>query len=220
MSRLENDLLNYNSKYLKKGVLINKLGLEDANLLDKAERMITSYKLAKLYLEPGSQTFDINHYLSIHKFLFEDIYPFAGEIRNENISKDIPFCLPNFIYSELDRVLKIALTKVNGINSREKLLTFITELYSDLDIIHPFREGNGRTEREFIRQFMDYICKINNLEPYYLDYSAIQNREKYIKAVIKADALLDYRDLLMLFDSILIIKPEEKEIDEEYKPKR
>ena len=214
MSRLESDLLNYDSKYLKNGVLINKLDLEEEQALNKAERMITSYKLAKLYLNPGKQTFDVNHYLSIHKFLFEDIYSFAGKIRDENISKQIPFCLPNFIYSELDRVLKTAFTKVSSIKSREELLVFITELYSDLDIIHPFREGNGRTEREFIRQFIDYICMINNLEPYYLDYSAIKSRDDYIKAIIKADAFLDYKDLLMLFDSILIVKAKQEVLEE------
>lgn len=193
--------------------------MEDAKLLDKAERMITSYKLAKLYLEPGSQTFDVNHYLSIHKFLFEDIYSFAGEIRNENITKGIPFCLPNFIYENLHDTLRKANGKVKTIDSRDKLLIFITELFSDLNIIHPFREGNGRCEREFIRQFMDYICKTNNLEAYYLDYSLIEDNNSYLNAVIKAAANLDYSDLLMLFDSILIIKPEEKEITEEHEPK-
>lgn len=219
MARIERDLLNYNSKYIKNGVLINKLGLEDAKLLDKAERMITSYKLAKLYLEPGNQTFDVNHYLSIHQFLFEDIYPFAGEIRDENITKGIPFCLPNFIYENLRETLKNANSKVKSIDSRDKLLIFITELFSDLNIIHPFREGNGRCEREFIRQFMDYICKINNLEAYYLDYSLIEDNNSYLNAVIKAAASLDYSDLLMLFDSILIIKPTEKEIEEAHESK-
>lgn len=204
MSRLESDLLNYSSKYLSNGVLINKLGLETEEELNKAERMITSYKLAKLYINPGKQTFDVNHYLAIHKFLFEDIYYFAGEIRSENIAKRIPFCLPNFIYQELDRVLSNALKKVNTIDTRDKLLVFITELYSELDIIHPFREGNGRCEREFIRQFIDYICKKNNLKSYNLDYSAIVNREDYINAVVKADATLDYSDLLTLFDSVLV----------------
>jgi cell filamentation protein len=206
MSRLESELLNYKSKYTNNDVLINNLGLDDEESLNKAERMITSYKLAKLYLNSNNNNFDVEHYLSIHKFLFEDIYPFAGEIRSENIAKRIPFCLPNFIYQELDRTLKQANKKVSTIDSKDKLLVFITELYSDLDIIHPFREGNGRTEREFIRQFMDYICKKNNLEPYYLDYSLIKDRENYINAVVKADALLDYSDLLSLFNSILTVK--------------
>jgi len=224
MSRLESDLFNYKSRYVKDGVLINKLGITNEEALNKAERMITSYKLAKLYLEPNCEKFDINEYLSIHKTLFGDIYPFAGEIRDENITKGIPFCLPNYIYQELDRTLKIAKKKAKTIDSREKLLVFITELSSDLNIIHPFREGNGRTEREFIRQFMDYICKMNNLEPYYLNYSLITDKQSYLNAIIKAAAYVDYSELLVLFDSIMIIKDksieqEEIEILEEYEEK-
>ena len=214
MSRIENEVLNYESKYEKGGVLDNKLGIENDSSLNKAERMITSFKLAKLYLNPGKQSFDIEHYLSIHKFLFEDIYPFAGEIRDENISISIPFCRPEFIAQELKRVLKIAMKLVPTITSREKLLKYVTELYSDLDVIHPFREGNGRTEREFMRQLIDYICQKNNLEPYNLDYSAIKDRDKYIDAVVKADAYLDYTDLMLLFDEILIIKEENLELEQ------
>ena len=214
MSRIENEVLNYESKYEKGGVLDNTLGIENDSSLNKAERMITSFKLAKLYLNPGKQSFDIEHYLSIHKFLFEDIYPFAGEIRDENISKSIPFCRPEFIAQELKRVLKIAMKLVPTITSREKLLKYVTELYSDLDVIHPFREGNGRTEREFMRQLIDYICQKNNLEPYNLDYSAIKDRDKYIDAVVKTDAYLDYTDLMLLFDEILIIKEENLELEQ------
>lgn len=204
MARIEDDLLSYSSSYVgEEGVLINKLGLTNEEELNKAERIITTYKLAKLYLEPGPQTFDANHYISIHKYLFEDIYPFAGEIRNENIQKRIPFCLPNLIFPHLQSTLETAIKKISSIDSRDKLLLFITELYSDLDIIHPFREGNGRCEREFIRQLVNYICKKNGLEPYQLDYSKIENREAYIDAVVKADVYLDYSDLLLLFDSIL-----------------
>ncbi len=209
MARLEKELLNYQSPYVIKGnerLLINKLNIENAEELEKAERMITNYKLAKLYLDPGVQTFDAEHYLRIHKFLFEDIYPFAGEIRSEEIQKKIPFCLPKYIFSELKKTLNNAISKSRTIHTRESLIAFLAELYSDLDIIHPFREGNGRTEREFIRQFIDYICMQNNLEPYYLDYNAITDREKYIDAVVKADALLDYSDLMLLFDSILVTK--------------
>ena len=210
MSRLESDLFNYNSKYEKNDVLINKLNITDFSELEKAERMITTRKLAKLYLNPGNQTFDVKHYLSIHKYLFEDIYDFAGEIRNESITKPIPFhedehipfCLPQFIYSELKRVLEESNAKIKYIDTKDKLVMHIAVLYSDLDIIHPFREGNGRTLREFIRQYMEYICKINKMDNYYLDYSNI-DRNQYLSAVIKADTLLDYNEIVDLFNSIL-----------------
>lgn len=210
MPKYENDLLNYHSKYTTTNdVLVNKLGLFDETTLNEAERMITSYKLAKLYLEPGEQTFDVKHYVAIHKYLFEEIYPFAGEIRRENISKRIPFCLVQYIVPELEKTLKKARNNVYEIDDREKLLSFITELYSDLDIIHPFREGNGRTEREFIRQFIDYICKTNFLEPYYLDYSLL-DKDVYIDAVVRADAYCDFGPLKALFDGILVVKEKKK----------
>ena len=211
MSRLENETLNYESKYTVNGILKNKFGILDEEELNKVERMITSKKLVELYLNPGKQTFDVNHYLYIHKFLFSDIYDFAGKIRSENISKRIPFCLPQHIISSLNYVLKEAREEIKNINSRDELLVFITELYSNLDVIHPFREGNGRCEREFLRQFIDHICKMNNLEPFELRYDLIENREKYIDAVVKADSMLDFSELLKLFDSILMVKEQEKE---------
>ena len=194
MARLEDELLNYKSPYIIDGnekLLVNKLEIQNEADLEQAERMITNFKLAKLYLDPGKQTFDVEHYLRIHKCLFEDIYSFAGELRTETIQKRIPFCLPNYILSELKKTLNNAWVKSKSIDTREKLIDFITELYSDLDVIHPFREGNGRTEREFMRQFIDYICIQNHLEPYYLDYGAISDKNIFIEALVRADAYLE-----------------------------
>lgn len=213
----ERDSLNYKSKYTvdaEDKVLRNKLGIWDEDSLNEAERMITSYKLAKLYLDTGAQSFDANHLKSIHKFLFEDIYPFAGEFRRENISKRITFCLVQFIEPELDRTLKNAIKMVPKLVDRDTLLRYITELYSDLDMIHPFREGNGRTEREFMRQYIDFVCKKNNLPPYYLDYNLIEDRDAYIDAIVKADALCSYGDLMALFDRILLVREKEKTVGE------
>lgn len=212
MARINSDLFDYQSSYISGEVLKNKLGITDEKLLDEAERLITSFKLAKLYLDTGVQTFDSKHYKSIHKFLFDDIYDFAGEIRTENISKRVTFCLVQYIEPELEKTLGNAMKKVPYITDRDKLLCFITELYADLDIIHPFREGNGRTEREYIRQFIDYICKTNELEPYYLDYGMIDDVNAYIDAVVKADAFCSYGDLLSIFDSILLVKDGEQKI--------
>lgn len=211
------DSLSSKSKYTideEDKVLRNKLGIWDEDSLNEAERMITSYKLAKLYLDTGAQSFDANHLKSIHKFLFEDIYPFAGEFRRENISKRITFCLVQFIEPELDRTLKNAIKMVPKLVDRDTLLRYITELYSDLDMIHPFREGNGRTEREFMRQYIDFVCKKNNLPPYYLDYNLIEDRDAYIDAIVKADALCSYGDLMALFDRILLVREKEKTIGE------
>lgn len=211
MSRIYSDVLNYHSIYEdENGVLKNKLGIKNTEELQKAEAIITTKRLSDLCFNPGDQTFDIKHYLAIHEYLFSDIYDFAGKIRSENIQKSFTFCIPQLIYSNLDYTLKKANKDCKNIKNREDMLTFIADLIATLDIIHPFREGNGRTEREYIRQFMEYICHKNNLENYYIDYSLCE-REEYIEAMELADAKCDYKKLITLFDRIMITKEKEKE---------
>jgi len=198
-------LLNYESKYIKDGVLINKLNIKNQDELDRIERLQTSFILARMCMDNNSSNieFSVSYYLNIHKDIFEDIYPFAGKIREEVIAKRIPFCLPQNIYGYLQETLKKAWKLSRNVTSYDKLLKVVVEIYSDLDVIHPFREGNGRCEREFIRRYINYICHINNLSLCYLNYSKIEDRESYIKAVVKADANLDYGDLYLLFQTIL-----------------
>lgn len=204
MARIRDEVLDYTPKSVVNGVLVNKLNIKDSEELERVEREITALKLAKLYLNPGKQTFDVEHYLSIHKFLFEDIYDFAGEIRDEVIAKQIPFCLPQFIYDNLNQTLRDAQKNISKITDRTKLVQFLAVLYSDLDITHPFREGNGRVEREFLRQYVIEICKQNNLEEYVLDYSLIEDKEAFIQAVIVADAACNTTYLEQFIDKILV----------------
>lgn len=204
MARL-NEVLNYNSQYTnEKGVLENNLNIDDPIELERVERLMTGFKLANLYLNPGKQSFDVDHYLGIHKYLFEDIYPFAGQIRSENINKRIPFCLPNFIHENLVNTLKKARIMAERITNEEELMNFITYFYSELDIIHPFREGNGRTEREFLRQYVEKINETISFGTYYLDYNQIENREDFINAIIIADATCDLTYLKEFIRKILV----------------
>ena len=210
MARL-NEVLDYNSKYIENGILKNKLNITNNEELDKAERMLTTYKLANLYLEPGLQTFDVDHYLRIHKYLFDDIYDFAGQIRSENIKKTIPFCVPELIYENLKSTLDKAKKQAGLITTEEELIDFITYYYSELDIIHPFREGNGRTEREFLRQYVVKINEIIDFGPYTLDYSKIEDKDAFIKATIIADATCNLEPLKEFIRQI-VVKEKEKSI--------
>ena len=136
--------------------------------------------MADLYLKGITGNFDVNHYLSIHKYLFDEIYPFAGEIRSENIQKDIPFCLPNLIYENLVRTLEQARKNLKKITNEEELIKFLADFYAELDIIHPFREGNGRTEREFLRQYMLMLNEVIDFGEYVLDYSKIDAEYAFV----------------------------------------
>ncbi len=204
MARLENELLNYESKYEKDNVLINKLGITDPILFEKAEREITGFKIARLYINPGKQTFDVNHYLSIHKYIFDDIYSFAGEIRDENIAKRTPFCPPQHICENLELTLANAKKMMRYLDTIDKLIDYVPVLYSDLNAIHPFREGNGRCGREFIRQYIKFVCKLNNLGPYEVDFGAVDKTE-FIEAVIKADTT-DITPLKEMFKEMIVAK--------------
>lgn len=198
------------SRYVKNGVMVNLLNIKNQEDLEKVERELTTFKLLKLFENPGKQTFDVNHYLSIHKYLFGDIYPFAGKIRDEAISKAITFCLPDYIYVNLKETLARAKKAIPFLDTPEKLFNFILPLYADLDIIHPFREGNGRTIREFIRQYIQYVCIVNNFqEIYFLDYGQV-TRDEYLDAVITADALCKYDKLKVAFGKCWKSKPNTK----------
>jgi cell filamentation protein len=134
-------------------ILKNKLNIRDLTILKKAEEEITVVKQMALYQNPIKGNFTKAHLMNIHKFIFGDIYPFAGKIRKEQISKaDTMFYPPNLIDRELDKVFsKIKSEAMLKEKSEDKVFDNLAYVMAELNIIHPFREGNGRTIREFIR---------------------------------------------------------------------
>ena len=139
--------------YPDSNVLKNKLNIRDNKLLKTAEEEITLIKQMELLKNPIKGNFSKAHLMNIHKFIFEDIYPFAGKIRREQISKaDTLFYPPNLIDRELDKVFaKIKEKNMLRETDEEKIFDNLAYVMAELNIIHPFREGNGRSIREFIR---------------------------------------------------------------------
>ena len=117
-----------------------------------------------LLQEPIKGCFTKTHLFRIHRFLFEDVYPFAGHIRKEQISKgDTMFYPPDLIDRELERVFKnIHSKKLLAEQDEEKQIQNLSQTMAELNIIHPFREGNGRSTRELIRcMALEYGLHIN-----------------------------------------------------------
>ena len=139
--------------YTGTSVLRNKMHIRDAAFLKEAESELTVVKQLALLEQPIQGHFTKSHLFKIHRFIFEDIYPFAGHIRRESISKgDTMFYPPASIDSELNKVfLKIKEEKMIEETDRTQQIANLSYVMSALNIIHPFREGNGRTIREFIR---------------------------------------------------------------------
>ena len=161
-----------NSKYCYPNsyVLINELNIKDEKTLRLYEAKITAAKSLSLRQKGITGNFDKAHFLSIHKYLFEDIYPFAGKLRQENIAKgEFRFAMWEYIEQELDRLLE-NLKKENYLEglSKEDLAKKLSYYLSELNVLHPFREGNGRANREFIRQLAlknGYILNLKKVSP-------------------------------------------------------
>ena len=122
-------------------VLENKLGITSAPELAEAEERISKKKAIELFengildkLEAGK----FESLKAIHKYLFEDIYDFAGKIRTVNISKG------NFRFAPL-MYLEAALVNIDKMP--QSTFDEIIEKYVEMNIAHPFREGNGRSTR-------------------------------------------------------------------------
>ena len=156
--------------YKNSDVLINKLDIKDNKKLEEFERKIVLAKLYELRQNNQIGNFDIEHFVGIHKFLFEDIYPFAGLFRTENIAKgNFSFAEWEYIEDELMKLLN-QLKEENYLQNLDKDM-FIKRLsyyMAELNVLHPFREGNGRTIREFIRQLAyknGYVLNLKNINP-------------------------------------------------------
>ena len=170
--------------YPDSNVLKNKLNIRDNKLLKTAEEEITLIKQMELLKNPLKGNFSKAHLMNIHKFIFEDIYSFAGKIRREQISKaDTMFYPPNLIDRELDKVFaKIKEKNMLKETDEEKIFDNLAYIMAELNIIHPFREGNGRSIREFIRLMakrMGYDLNWGNVDKEELLEASIMSVDNY-----------------------------------------
>lgn len=165
--------------YPNSEVLVNKLNIKDNKKLSVIERKLVLLKLYELRQNKKIGKFDIYHFLSIHKFLFEDIYPFAGKIRSEDIAKDsFRFAKWEYIEEQLNDLLnKLKEDNLKNL-SKEELSKKLAYYMSELNVLHPFREGNGRTIREFIRQISyvnGYLLEMKEANPKEMLSACIQS---------------------------------------------
>ena len=151
-------------------ILENKLGIEDSLELAREEERITKIKALELFEMGKLNSFEIGTFAGlaqIHKYLFEDIYEFAGKVRVDNISKS-NFRFASAMY--LEEALK-QIDKMPQSNFDE-----IIEKYIEMNIAHPFREGNGRSTRIWLDMILKKeIGKV-------IDWSKV-NKEDYLLAM-------------------------------------
>lgn len=178
--------------YPESRVLINKLGIQDSEKLSVAEKEITSLKLAYIKKKPIEGKFDLNHLKSIHKFLFEDIYPWAGELRHVNISKGNQFCFWQNIEEYAESIFTELKTE-NYLIDSPCIANRLAYYLSEINVLHPFREGNGRTQRQFI----EYLAENAG---YHVDFSTVTPREMIVASA--ESFACDYEKINSMFERI------------------
>ncbi len=135
--------------YKGSGVLINLADIRDGDALEHYEARMTSLRSSEPL--PTGQ-FDPAHYRAIHHHLFQDVYDWAGEYRSIRIAKgQSMFCFPDHIVGQMDALFP----RLHGAfflpgGERSDFVTAAADFLAELNAIHPFRKGNGRTQLTFL----------------------------------------------------------------------
>ena len=170
--------------------LENKLGITDSAQLAREEERISKKKAAELFENDILDTMKAGSFSAlkaIHKYLFEDIYDFAGQVRNVNIAKG------NFRFAPV-MYLDAALANIDKMP--QSTFDEIVEKYVEMNVAHPFREGNGRSGRIWLDlmfkaelgMVVDWSRVDKEVYPHAMERSPIRDTE--IKVVLKS-ALTD-----------------------------
>lgn len=163
--------------YPETDILINKLNIHDDSILQEAERELTSRRLVQLAEHPINGRFDYSHLKRIHRFIFQDVYAWAGQERTVDIAKTNMFCNVKFIDTQAEEIFgRLKQEKLLKGLEREAFIERVSYFFGEINALHPFREGNGRTQREFIRELAIRAG-------YDIDYSTISEQEMILASI-------------------------------------
>jgi cell filamentation protein len=165
--------------YLYRGtnVRVNKFGILNPYALDLVVRSTSGLRAELLRANPIDGNFDLDHLCAIHRFLFQDVYPWAGDLRIVDFDRSQdPYTHPKDILAETTQLLA-ELAHENFLRGldfdefTERLTHYIHRLYA----IHPFRDGNGRSIRGFLEQ-------LSRAAGYDFNLGAIRQSERHSSA--------------------------------------
>ncbi|TFL14025.1 hypothetical protein CSC67_07585 [Pusillimonas caeni] len=162
------------------GILRNRLNITDAAELERVEAALVAVRSVELALDPVKGCFDLKHLQQIHHRLFSDVYDWAGQIRTVDVSKgSTRFAHHAHIESYAPQITELLarerhLQGLSPADFSERAGHYLGEL----NVLHPFREGNGRSLREFINQ-------LSHQAGYHISWQGI-DKEANIQASIAA----------------------------------
>ena len=172
------------------GILKNLLGCRTEDELSLKERELSYLRQTELWLHPIEPTFDLAHLQSIHRHLFQDVYSWAGKLRSIDISRDETLFAPHSRIEPYAQTVFAQLAAERHSIANVDLAGRLAHYLGEINAMHPFREGNGRTQRIFI----DQLAKENG---YTILWSRCSQQE-----MIAASVAAHHRDSDMLADLI------------------
>jgi len=175
--------------YPESKVLMNKLDIRDNDELQQVERDLSYPKITYLGINPIKGVLDLKYLQKIHKYVFGDIYGWAGHIRGGKFfSKgDTLFCVADMIPAYAENIFgKLRSEKwLRGL-VRTEFIERLAYYMGEINALHPFREGNGRTQRIF-------FVELARRAKYELDYSQAEPDE-----LLEADIAAYNKDFYLL----------------------
>ncbi|MCE0492930.1 Fic/DOC family protein [Vibrio salinus] len=181
--------------YAGTDILINLLHIHDADKLARAEAAFTAERYLTYKSTISSiEEFTLDHLKHLHFHLFQDIYSWAGKIRDVDISKGhTRFCTSSRIEPEAKKLFG-RLPELSTITNRSQLIESVADLFCEINLLHPFREGNGRVQRLFFEEML-----------FILDYELIWpsiSRQQWLEANI-AGVHMNLSPLIHIFDQAI-----------------
>jgi len=175
---------DYTYTYPKTGILRNLADITDQDVLHFVESVAVTKRIQELFENP-IKIKGIESLFAIHRHLFQDIYPWAGEKRNVEIIKDSKQFFPTTHFENAYRCIDTLISDYKKIQKKNKqqLAEKLAEILDNVNFLHPFREGNERTQREFLRLLALEKGLILNLNP--PDNKSVY--ERYMKGTIESD---------------------------------
>ena len=177
--------------------LVNKLGIRDEKKLSEIEAQITFAKAVMLEETPIDDDFGFEHFKKIHDFLLCDLYEWAGQVRTVDISKKRTKFLDA---ASVESIGTKCFAKVKDGYfenlSFDEFVKRIAEFYNDVNYIHPFREGNGRTQRIYFAQLIRHYG-------YDINFADVDTDELMIATIQASSGVMDF--LVEFFENSIII---------------
>lgn len=136
--------------------LVNYFNIKDKQKLKRVELFCANARTCELFLKNEEKAFTFSYLMEIHEALFGDVYPSAGAIRYEEVTRRTEFCRPQNIEKMADEIFtKLSNDKyLTKVDDRSAFINDLAYYMGEIEALHPFRDGNGRTARFFFYKLM------------------------------------------------------------------